>query len=122
LNQDWVGLQQMSPTVKLGDVMSCLVDVATLNQRLGEIDALFATQSGLPVVDSEGRCIGVISKKDKARASNGVSAPPPPLPNHFLSACHYLQLLLATPVYAWRNWIISCRKMSNLKEGPFWLE
>ncbi|EMS61297.1 hypothetical protein TRIUR3_30301 [Triticum urartu] len=56
---------------KLGEVMSCPVEVGTPDQKLAEIDALFATQSGLPVVDGEGRCIGVVSKKDKARASNG---------------------------------------------------
>ena len=64
----------MSPTAKLGEVMSRPVEVATPDQKLAEIDALFATQSGLPVVDGEGRCIGVVSKKDKAKASNGASA------------------------------------------------
>uniref|UniRef100_A0A8R7PXH1 CBS domain-containing protein n=1 Tax=Triticum urartu TaxID=4572 RepID=A0A8R7PXH1_TRIUA len=64
----------MSPTAKLGEVMSCPVEVATPDQKLAEIDALFAIESGLPVVDGEGRCIGVISKKDKARASNGLDS------------------------------------------------
>jgi CBS-domain-containing membrane protein len=67
----------MSPTAKLGEVMSRPVEVAMADQKLAEIDALFATQSGLPVLDGEGRCIGVVSKKDKAKASNGVSAPVP---------------------------------------------
>jgi predicted transcriptional regulator len=67
----------MSPTAKLGEVMSRPVEVAMADQKLAEIDALFATQSGLPVLDGEGRCIGVVSKKDKAKASNGVSAPMP---------------------------------------------
>uniref|UniRef100_A0A8R7TBI7 CBS domain-containing protein n=1 Tax=Triticum urartu TaxID=4572 RepID=A0A8R7TBI7_TRIUA len=62
------------PTAKLGEVMSRPVEVATPDQKLAEIDALFATQSGLPVVDGEGRCIGVVSKKDKARASNGLDS------------------------------------------------
>uniref|UniRef100_A0A453A8M8 CBS domain-containing protein n=1 Tax=Aegilops tauschii subsp. strangulata TaxID=200361 RepID=A0A453A8M8_AEGTS len=66
--------RSMSPTAKLGEVMSRPVEVATPDQRLAEIDALFATQSGLPVVDGEGRCIGVVSKKDKARASNGLDS------------------------------------------------
>ena len=63
----------MSPTAKLGEVMSRPVEVAMPDQRLADIDALFATQSGLPLLNNEGRCIGVVSKKDKAKASNGVS-------------------------------------------------
>jgi predicted transcriptional regulator len=71
----------MSPAAKLTDVMSRPVQVATPGQRLAEVDAFFAAQqySGLPVVDEDGRCIGVISNKDKAKAPNGVSsltAPP----------------------------------------------
>jgi CBS domain-containing protein len=67
--------RQMSPAAKLGDVMSHPVQVATPGQRLAEIDAFFATQqfSGLPVVDKGGVCVGVVSKKDKAKAPNGVS-------------------------------------------------
>ncbi len=69
----------MSPTAKLGEVMSRPVQVAMADQRLADIDAFFGAQSGLPVLDEEGRCIGVVSKKDKAKASNGVCAllPPP---------------------------------------------
>lgn len=65
---------QMSPNAKLMDVMSRPVQVATPDQRLSEIDAFFAMHSGLPVVDNEGRCIGVVSKKDKAKAINRVSS------------------------------------------------
>lgn len=78
----------MSPTAKLGDVMSRPVQVATPGQRLAEIDAFFATQSGLPVVDDEGRCIGVVSKKDKAKATNGVSSLM--LLLHLVASCHLL--------------------------------
>lgn len=74
LESQIVSTDKMSPTAKLGEVMSRPVEVATPDQRLAEIDALFATQSGLPVVDGEGRCIGVVSKKDKARASNGLDS------------------------------------------------
>ncbi|KAG0519967.1 hypothetical protein BDA96_08G032700 [Sorghum bicolor] len=65
---------QMSPAAKLGDVMSRPVQVATPGQRLAEVDAIFAAEqfSGLPVVDEDGRCVGVISKKDKAKAPNGI--------------------------------------------------
>ena len=72
---DSVGIMQMSPAAKLTDVMSRPVQVATPGQRLAEVDAFFAARqySGLPVVDDDGRCIGVISNKDKAKAPNGVS-------------------------------------------------
>ncbi|KAL6650342.1 hypothetical protein ACP70R_009267 [Stipagrostis hirtigluma subsp. patula] len=71
LESQIVASDKMSPTAKLGEVMSRPVQVATPGQRLAEIDAFFAAQSGLPVVDDEGRCVGVISKKDKAKAANG---------------------------------------------------
>ena len=65
----------MSPTAKLWDVMSRPVQVARPGQRLAEVDAFFAAQqySGLPVVDEDGRCVGVVSK-DMAKAPNGVSS------------------------------------------------
>ncbi|KAJ1270024.1 hypothetical protein BS78_06G022900 [Paspalum vaginatum] len=67
---------QMSPAAKLGDVMSRPVQVATPGQRLAEVDAFFAARqySGLPVVDEEGRCVGVVSKKDRAKAPNGMES------------------------------------------------
>ncbi|BAF14015.1 uncharacterized protein [Oryza sativa Japonica Group] len=74
LESQIVTTDQMSPTAKLGEVMSRLVQVAMADQRLADIDAFFAAQSGLPVLDEEGRCIGVISKKDKAKASNGLDS------------------------------------------------
>jgi CBS-domain-containing membrane protein len=54
--------------------MSRPVQVAMPGQRLAEIEAFFTAQSGLPVVDDEGRCVGVVSKKDRAKATNGVSS------------------------------------------------
>ncbi|KAF3322179.1 CBS domain-containing protein [Carex littledalei] len=63
-----------SPTSKLGDVMSRPVQVARVDQRLEEIDRHFKVISGLPVVDADGKCIGVISKKDKAKAPNGLES------------------------------------------------
>ncbi|PUZ46159.1 hypothetical protein GQ55_7G027900 [Panicum hallii var. hallii] len=67
---------EMSPTARLVDVMSRPVQVATPGQRLAEVDAFFAAQqySGLPVVDEESRCVGVVSKKDKAKALNGIES------------------------------------------------
>ncbi|PWZ37994.1 hypothetical protein Zm00014a_042475 [Zea mays] len=73
------GQMRRSPgpvVAKLTDVMSRPVQVATPGQRLSEVDdAFFAARqySGLlPVVDDDGRCVGVISNKDKAKAPNGV--------------------------------------------------
>lgn len=63
----------MKPTALLGEVMSTRIRAAMADQTLEEIDHHFEYVSGLPVVDEELRCIGVISKKDKARAWNGVS-------------------------------------------------
>jgi len=53
--------------------MSMRIRAATADQTLEEIDHHFEFVSGLPVVDGELRCIGVVSKKDKTKASNGVS-------------------------------------------------
>ncbi|KAL5213919.1 hypothetical protein ABZP36_003071 [Zizania latifolia] len=74
LESQIVSTDKMNATSKLGDVMSRPVRVVTADQKLADIDAFFAAQSGLPVVDEEGRCIGVVSKKDKAKASNGVDS------------------------------------------------
>ncbi|WVZ83722.1 hypothetical protein U9M48_030842 [Paspalum notatum var. saurae] len=68
---------QMSPGARLLDVMSRPVQVATPGQRLAEVDAFFAAHqySGLPVLDEEeGRCVGVVSEKDKAKATNGMES------------------------------------------------
>jgi CBS domain-containing protein len=66
---------QMSSSARLMDVMSRPVQVATPGQRLAEVDAIFTAQhSGLPVVDDESRCIGVVSNKDQAKATNGVES------------------------------------------------
>ncbi|EES11784.2 hypothetical protein BDA96_06G015000 [Sorghum bicolor] len=76
LESQIVTSDQMSPAAKLTDVMSRPVQVATPGQRLAEVDAFFAARqySGLPVVDDDGRCIGVISNKDKAKAPNGMES------------------------------------------------
>uniref|UniRef100_A0A0D9W204 CBS domain-containing protein n=1 Tax=Leersia perrieri TaxID=77586 RepID=A0A0D9W204_9ORYZ len=74
LESQIVTTDQMSPTAKLGDVMSRPVQVAMADQRLADIDAFFAAQSGLPVLDEDGRCVGVVSKKDKAKACNGLDS------------------------------------------------
>ncbi|CAO2034235.1 unnamed protein product [Urochloa humidicola] len=67
---------EMGPGAKLVDVMSHPVQVATPGQRLAEVDALFAAHqfSGLPVVDDQSRCVGVVSNKDMAKAPNGMES------------------------------------------------
>ncbi|XP_065018517.1 uncharacterized protein LOC135644665 [Musa acuminata AAA Group] len=62
------------PSAKLGTVMSTEIRTARPEQTLEEINHKFEVVSGLPVVDDDLRCIGVISKKDKARASNGLKS------------------------------------------------
>ncbi|KAK8948612.1 hypothetical protein KSP39_PZI005033 [Platanthera zijinensis] len=64
---------RMKPSALLGDVMSTAIRAATADQTLEEIDHHFKAFSGLPVIDENLRCIGVISKTDKAKASQGSS-------------------------------------------------
>jgi predicted transcriptional regulator len=54
--------------------MSKTIITASPEQALEEIDHHFANISGVPVVDVEHRCVGVLSKKDRAKASD-VSIP-----------------------------------------------
>ncbi|XP_006648122.1 uncharacterized protein YtoI-like [Oryza brachyantha] len=53
------------------EAMSAPVMVATAEQTLEEVECHFETVSGLPVVDASLRCVGVIVKSDRARASHG---------------------------------------------------
>ncbi|XP_042454217.1 uncharacterized protein LOC122038505 [Zingiber officinale] len=66
--------EKMKPTATLATVMSTPVRMARPEQTLEEIDHNFEFVSGLPVIDEQLRCIGVISKKDKSRASNGLKS------------------------------------------------
>jgi CBS-domain-containing membrane protein len=52
--------------------MSTPVFTAKSEQALEEVAHHFKAVSTLPVVDGNLRCIGVISKKDQAKASHGV--------------------------------------------------
>ncbi|KAF0911080.1 hypothetical protein E2562_005463 [Oryza meyeriana var. granulata] len=54
LESQIVTTDKMSPTAKLRVVMSRPVQVATVDQKLANIDAFFAAQSNLPVLDEEG--------------------------------------------------------------------
>ncbi|XP_068664531.1 uncharacterized protein [Aristolochia californica] len=62
------------PSALLGEVMSTLIRTATVDQTVEDIDVHFQVVSGLPVVDEELRCIGVISKKDISRALHGLKS------------------------------------------------
>ncbi|KAL5669208.1 hypothetical protein ACJX0J_021429, partial [Zea mays] len=55
----------------LSETMSTPVLVATADQTLEDVECHFEAVSGLPVVDSGLRCVGVIVKNDRARASHG---------------------------------------------------
>ncbi|KAK1308051.1 hypothetical protein QJS10_CPA09g01873 [Acorus calamus] len=66
--------EKMQPSSVLGEVMSTPVQTATVDQTLQQIVHHFETVSGLPVVDDGARCIGVVSKKDFSRASNGLKS------------------------------------------------
>ncbi|XP_029123552.1 uncharacterized protein [Elaeis guineensis] len=67
--------RKLWPSSLLGEVMSTPLRVAMADQMLEEIDHHFELVSGLPVVDSELRCVGMVSKNDRARASNGKLLP-----------------------------------------------
>ncbi|KAH9326196.1 hypothetical protein KI387_006374, partial [Taxus chinensis] len=62
------------PSAFLADVMSKTIYTATTDQLLEEIDHNFERVTGLPVIDKDLKCIGVISKKDKAKASKGLKS------------------------------------------------
>ncbi|KAK1290793.1 hypothetical protein QJS10_CPB18g01782 [Acorus calamus] len=66
--------EQIQPTTVLGEVMSTPVQTATVDQTLEEIVHFFEVVSGLPVVDNELRCIGIVTKTDVSRASNGLKS------------------------------------------------
>uniref|UniRef100_A0ACD5ZA52 Uncharacterized protein n=1 Tax=Avena sativa TaxID=4498 RepID=A0ACD5ZA52_AVESA len=55
----------------LREAMSTPVLMATAEQTLEEVQGHFQVVSGLPVVDSARRCVGVVVKSDRARASHG---------------------------------------------------
>lgn len=65
---------EAQPSAFLGDVMSKTIRTATAEQLLEEIDYHFASISGLPVTDKDLKCIGVISKKDIAKAPKGLKS------------------------------------------------
>ena len=65
-------LLQIQPHTYLADVMSQIRYTATPDQLLEEVDYCFLDVSGLPVIDEKSKCIGVVSKRDRVKASKGV--------------------------------------------------
>lgn len=63
-------LFQAQPNTILAEVMSKLLYIAFPDQALEEVDHHFTEISGIPVVDDDYRCIGVLSKKDRLKASD----------------------------------------------------
>ncbi|XP_072994039.1 CBS domain-containing protein CBSX1, chloroplastic-like [Typha latifolia] len=63
---------EMQGVALLGEAMSSPVRTATAGQTLEEIEHLFEVVSGIPVVDDKMRCVGVLSRTDRARASQGL--------------------------------------------------
>jgi len=55
----------------LHEAMSTPVLMVTAEQMLEEVEGHFQFVSGLPVVDSARRCVGVVVKSDCSRASHG---------------------------------------------------
>ncbi|PIA36072.1 hypothetical protein AQUCO_03400167v1 [Aquilegia coerulea] len=65
---------KMEPSALLGEVMSTTIRTATSDQTIEEIDYHFEIVSGMPVINDDFVCIGVISRKDKQKASNGLQS------------------------------------------------
>jgi len=55
----------------LREAMSTPVLMATAEQTLEEVEGHFQAVSGLPVIDSARRCVGVVVKSDRVRATHG---------------------------------------------------
>jgi CBS domain-containing protein len=50
--------------------MSKILYIAFPHQALEEVDRHFTEISGIPVVDDEHRCVGVLSRKDRSKVSD----------------------------------------------------
>lgn len=60
------------PGKVLGEIMSTKVWYATVEDTLESVKHHFDSVTGLPVIDSEQKVVGVISKKDCAKSSSGL--------------------------------------------------
>ncbi|KAG0585168.1 hypothetical protein M758_3G264400 [Ceratodon purpureus] len=61
---------EAQPNKILAEVMSKIMLIAFPDQALEEVDRHFSEISGLPVVDGDNRCVGVLSRKDRSKASD----------------------------------------------------
>ncbi|KAG0535488.1 hypothetical protein BDA96_04G370400 [Sorghum bicolor] len=86
-SQETVQVEDDQHVALLGEAMSTPVLMATADQTLEEVECHFEAVSGLPVVDSSLRCVGVVVKNDRARASHGVSSLFPSLTHTNTSSC-----------------------------------
>jgi CBS domain-containing protein len=65
---------EAQPNTHLADVMSKTIATAFPQQLLHEVEHHFKNISGLPVIDKELKCVGVLSKKDFKKASDVTKA------------------------------------------------
>ncbi|XP_020570961.1 CBS domain-containing protein DDB_G0289609-like [Phalaenopsis equestris] len=66
--------QHVGSKTLLRDMMSKGIRTARAEQSLGEIAGCFEFVSGLPVVDDDLRCVGVVCKNDLARANHELNS------------------------------------------------
>ncbi|KAG6549769.1 hypothetical protein Mapa_008750 [Marchantia paleacea] len=66
--------EEAQPGSFLADVMSKTIYTAFPEQKLSEVDHYFNQISGLPVVNSNLECVGVLSRKDRSKATNAESS------------------------------------------------
>ncbi|PKA60844.1 CBS domain-containing protein CBSX1, chloroplastic [Apostasia shenzhenica] len=69
-----ISSDRMKPSASLGEVMSTPIRTVTADQTIEEIAQNFEVVSGLPVIDNDLRCIGIISRTDRAKASQGLKS------------------------------------------------
>ncbi|KAJ7540869.1 hypothetical protein O6H91_10G034600 [Diphasiastrum complanatum] len=65
---------ELQPSTYLADVMSKRIYTCSPCDLLESVDHYFIDISGLPVVDENLKCVGVLSKKDKIKASKGLKS------------------------------------------------
>ncbi|BBM97785.1 hypothetical protein MPTK1_1g08300 [Marchantia polymorpha subsp. ruderalis] len=63
--------EEAQPGSFLADVMSKTIYTAYPEQKLSEVAHFFNQISGLPVVNSNLECVGVLSRKDRSKAKDG---------------------------------------------------
>ncbi|CAK9867393.1 unnamed protein product [Sphagnum jensenii] len=65
---------EAQPSKYLADVMSSIIATASPYQLLEDVHHHFTDISGLPVIDHEYKCVGVLSKKDVKNSAAGLKA------------------------------------------------